>query len=1022
MKLNKYKSLLLIILFAAPIFSFVWNGSDLLNNQVNNLPSVPTSSKDQISTTSSSSNYEPSNQLSVPQEWVQSPQRLSYSKPNLAVKARGIVRPSIQATNYTPHDPIIITSNDDFGPNGYDFPGSGDILAPYRIEYLNITNSSSHLISIRDTDVYFKIDDNLLNGINGVFNGIYLVNVTNGLINNNSVKFTSYGIYLDDSHRNDLILNRVYNNSNNGIWLRYSTNNLLENNTAYFNGNGISFTSSSNNAITFNDLFDNSKQGIAFHDSHYNTIFDNTVEYNGWRGILLSLSNHNQIKWNTVFGNIQEGIWLSNANSSNVDSNSVSQSGLDGIRVDVSSSAVIIASNQITNNANRGIHAQSVSNVSISFNTISWNDAQGISVWNSNEVTIEYNLVTDSWGSGIIVINSSPISILYNDVYRNVRVYLVNQSISGSGITVVSSSGVVLDNYAANNHDYGMLFSNGVGIDIVNNFVELNSRSGIYFEYYNESRILSNQIGANIINGLVLNSSHHNHIAYNLIGRNGANGIFVENSHDNYFQENEIFGNSGTSSNPVNHLAHLSIQGPTTGHGIFLDPSYRNDIFNNTIYVNTGSGIYLLGSEDTSIDHNNVFENQENGVFLENSNNNEIVRNDIFLNGDFNSELTPMEDGILFRVHGPTTGHGIFLDPSDNNIISENNVFDNQGNGVSLQESDASLISDNSIFGNANGVYLENSSYNNISTNAVFTNGLSVVTGYNPNVDFSILGPTTGHGIFLDPSDYNILEGNNVYDNVNNGIYILDSDSTKIIYNILSVNGLYGVQIDFTSSQSVVSYNDFHQNNFGEGSQASDDGLENIFDGNYWSDLPFGVDGYYIDGESNNVDYNPSKTPLNSPEYNFSGPRILYPNGGEKLSGWVTVSWTRVNSDSTPPEEIQYWLFHSDNNGESWNNIPLLEYSTEFLPDGTPYIAFEWDTTTVNNGDGHLLKVVGVDILGFTGSDTSDSTFVIDNPALTSTTTTTTTTTTGTLTPGWTLLVSLSSIVLILGIKRRKNK
>ncbi len=189
--------------------------------------------------------------------------------------------------------------------------------------------------------------------------------------------------------------------------------------------------------------------------------------------------------------------------------------------------------------------------------------------------------------------------------------------------------------------------------------------------------------------------------------------------------------------------------------------------------------------------------------------------------------------------------------------------------------------------------------------------------------------------------------------------------------------------------------------------------------------MPFGVDGYYLDGESDNVDTNPSKTPINLPEYNFGGLIVVYPNGGEKLSGEAALLWTRMYSDSTPIEDIQYWLFHSDNNGDSWNNIPLNEYSTETLPDGTIAIRFVWDTTTVTNGDSNLIKVVGVDNLGFSRSDTSDEVFIIDNELDTTTepsTTTTTTTTTDSLTPGWTLLISLGGIGIILRLKRRKSE
>ena len=1025
MKLNKYKPLLLIILFTVSALSFGQIGNHLLSIHINgfskcNLISIPAGINDQVEPISSS-DYQQPNPANNLEEWVETPQRLSYVDTKVSYDASDTIRPSIQVTNYTAHDPIVITNNDDFSALG--FPGRGDAVSPYLIEHYNIRNSTTHLISISDTNVHFKIDDNILDGITGTYNGIYLVNVTNGEIHNNTVKFTNHGVYLDASYSNELIINDVFSNSFNGIWLRDSFSNFLSNNTVFYNGHGISLSSSTNNIICYNEVFNNSQQGIALWDSSSNQIYHNIIEYNTWKGIIVTHSVWNQISANTIYGNLNEGIYLFNENNTIVEDNFISNSASDGIFVNGSSNNVNITANTIQYNTKRGILAHTVFDILISANTIRWNDAQGISIWNSVNVNVEFNVVEDSSGSGMFVVGSSIINIFHNDVFRNLRLYLMNQTISGAGITTINSDCTVSENIISDNYVHGMVVIYVTGIDIFNNTIEMNGQSGIYSEGFNDSYIYENRIGANYANGIVLNASHFNYVGYNVIGQNGANGIFLVDSHDNYFEHNEIYGNNGTTLIPLTHLAHLAIQGSTTGHGIFLDPSFRNVITENTIHSNTGTGIYLLGSENTSINHNEVFENFENGLFLENSHNNEIARNIVFLNGDFSFIQAPTDEGILFSIHGSTTGHGIFLDPSDGNTIVENTISDNRGNGISLQESDDTVIFGNSIAGNSNGVYLENSSHNNISMNTICRSGLIIDTAFNLKIDFSILGSTTGHGIFLDPSDFNHLEGNNVYDNVQSGIYILDSDNTDVSNNILSVNGLYGLQIDSTSSGTTINGNDFFENNRGDGSQAYDDGLDNFFDGNYWSDLPPGADGYYIDGSANNVDYNPSKQPINLPEYNIGGLNVVYPNGGEELSGEVKVIWTRMYSDSSLPEEIQYWLFHSDNNGESWNLIPLHEYWTETLPDGTIAIATMWDTKKVNNGENNLIRVIGIDTMGYTLGDTSDGTFTIENiPITTEPSTTTTTTTTAAITSGWTLFLSLAGFILYLGFKRRKHK
>ena len=83
---------------------------------------------------------------------------------------------------------ISISGNSDFqnqaSTNGWN--GDGSESHPYSITNLNITNSTTiyPLLSISDTDVYFNITNSLFDG--GLY-GIFLDNVTNGLILNNLV-------------------------------------------------------------------------------------------------------------------------------------------------------------------------------------------------------------------------------------------------------------------------------------------------------------------------------------------------------------------------------------------------------------------------------------------------------------------------------------------------------------------------------------------------------------------------------------------------------------------------------------------------------------------------------------------------------------------------------------------------------------------------------------------------------------------------------------------------------------------
>ncbi|MHA1814734.1 MAG: hypothetical protein ACTSX1_01920, partial [Candidatus Heimdallarchaeaceae archaeon] len=62
------------------------------------------------------------------------------------------------------HGLISIFVDSDFGPSNYNFPGTGTIGDPYRIENLNITVTAESAIIIRNSNVYFVIQNCYIDG------------------------------------------------------------------------------------------------------------------------------------------------------------------------------------------------------------------------------------------------------------------------------------------------------------------------------------------------------------------------------------------------------------------------------------------------------------------------------------------------------------------------------------------------------------------------------------------------------------------------------------------------------------------------------------------------------------------------------------------------------------------------------------------------------------------------------------------------------------------------------------------
>ncbi|MHA1806871.1 MAG: NosD domain-containing protein, partial [Candidatus Thorarchaeota archaeon] len=178
---------------------------------------------------------------------------------------------------YTEHTPIVITSNQNFSALG--FSGSGVASDPYIIEDLNIT-SSSNCIDIRDTDAYFVIRGCLLSG-DGTNNGVYLENVTHGMITRNLISDKSNGIGFYSSSYNNTVRTNTLIKNYYGVVLSSVDNNTLDNNTVTQNEwGGIFLSYSDYSKVTNNRIYNNSDDGLSLTNSDYAIIINNTINDN----------------------------------------------------------------------------------------------------------------------------------------------------------------------------------------------------------------------------------------------------------------------------------------------------------------------------------------------------------------------------------------------------------------------------------------------------------------------------------------------------------------------------------------------------------------------------------------------------------------------------------------------------------------------------------------------------------------------------------------------------------------------
>ncbi|MFX0123072.1 MAG: NosD domain-containing protein, partial [Candidatus Hodarchaeota archaeon] len=264
---------------------------------------------------------------------------------------------------------------------------------------------------------------------------------------------------------------------------------------------------------------------------------------------------------------------------------------------------------------------------------------------------------------------------------------------------------------------------------------------------------------------------------------------------------------------------------------------------------------------------------------------------------------SPVSQNIRYRVDGVQAfiSRGVFLDPSDYNIIANNSISGFTGTGVELFDSSKNTIDGNEIvnsFGeNETGVFLAGSNYNNITNNEIFGyyDNSPLGSPVSQNFRYRVDGVQAfiSRGVFLDPSDHNLIfnntisnitgtgvelfdsfnnsiEGNEISNSAKNGILLQDSINTSVSHNVIYNDDIYGVSISSFSINNSIGWNDFIGNNIGGTSQINDDGSDNQFTNNFLVDHDNTDDDndtisdnpYHIDGTANNNDYSPKALPV----------------------------------------------------------------------------------------------------------------------------------------------------------------
>jgi parallel beta-helix repeat protein len=526
-----------------------------------------------------------------------------------------------------------------------------------------------------------------------------------------------------------------------------------------------------------------------------------------------------------------------------------------------------ISNNYIANSSFYGINLVNVSNAVIENNIIADNVLRGIFVTDSNNIKIANNQIANNQMDGIRSIASDLINVSYNTVEDNgyaslyYGIYfsdLTNGFVKGNtvfnsswgGIRFTSTMSVSFpsspipesspDNYV--NHS-------SINNMVIENTVDHNNGYGMSIYGSVNNSFLDNVFLFNLYGGLELSNVIFQDIIGNNLSHNTGNGLSSSYSKQVNMENNTIYNNSFAGIRLVQsfyiEILNNIITDTASGDGILVEVGV--DVLLSQNLARLSLSAPFLDTYNITIDNNDILRNQYSGIYFGGytySGNSTISNNVINFNGEngFYGEMLYNVDvyGNEIKYNGIM---GIDFDYPEYYWIKDNDISHNQNNGICLYDSYNGTITNNHIENNTIGI----------------------------NVEFGV-----ANGLF------NVISNNDVINNYGTGINVLGNDNNTLTNNLISNNNGYGVTI-VNSQFNIINFNIFNAN-IGISSQALDNGTNNVFNNNYWSDLT-NPDSYSIDGSAGNFDNSPL---ISEPSLDLSSPDDLFFNDSD--SG-VFVQW-----------------------------------------------------------------------------------------------------------------------------------
>ena len=582
----------------------------------------------------------------------------------------------------------------------------------------------------------------------------------------NSGENSSAGIYLDNVGNCSIVDNTVSDNYY-GIYMNCSGNNTLRSNA--MNGNTYNLGIDGNEAAHFINNVDSSntingkKVYYLVGNSNLN-IKPSTYPHMGY----LALVNCKGITvQNLNLSNNGNGILLVNTQNSTLIGNKIVNS-IEGLRL-MNSEGNILRNNSLTGNKYNFLVQGGLLNYVDASNTLNgkpiyyWigqnnkavpSNAGYVALINCSGVTVQNLDLASNWQS--IVLSSSTNSTVSNNQ--------INSNYCGIELENSSNSNSIRENTVVN-CTQGITLSDCKNNNIANNVLS-NNQFGGYFTSSSFNTISENTVNTNIDHGmqftlncnnntLIGNSINRNNVAVEFTNSSGE--TIIQNSLTGNTQSIQIHGQSNGTSVAQNYITNTTCGIEIDFNDAFfnslvyqdfsffppgIDGSYsmyhlssshvitQNTLTNNTwgIIVNSVNNTYIadnsIAGSKYGIELGTGFSGTQNNTLSKNT----VTNSTMGLSLNYASNCSIIKNTISFGEVGIT------ISESQNNSLIGNTVSNNTQLGIQLSSSSTgNTLRDNNLVGNKYGFDDESVYYGTINENVIIDSQIQSKPQYYTN-------------------------------------------------------------------------------------------------------------------------------------------------------------------------------------------------------------------------------------------------------------------------------------------------